>query len=151
MDLRVVAAERAQKRERRSSLKHVEEGFRSLLAWFVSQPRAPDEKTTVATRIHEAEVFVQMADGAGAPRAMCTSVQLAGQDIVLRFDHEDTEPIVLVRDGRYEFPLLEARAGAHWELTLAAPWGERILLQFGRAGTQTAPPPEEGDEAVAAF
>jgi len=106
----------------------------------------------VGTGIPEAAVFVQMADGAKAPRAMCTTVHLTDDDLlVLQLDEEDSdEQLVLVRHGRYEFPLLEARAGLHWELTLAAPWGERIMLQFERAGTQTAPPPEEGDGAVAA-
>ena len=81
---------------------------------------------------------------------MCSTVHFRGDELVLRLDRDDdsAEPIVLVRGGRYEFPLLEARAGRHWELTLAAPWGERIMLQFDRAGTQTAPPPEEGDGAV---
>ena len=83
---------------------------------------------------------------------MCTTVQVSDDELALRLDETDTaELLVLVRDGRYELPLLEARAGKHWELTLAAPWGERIMLQFDRAGTQTAPPPEEtGDGAVAA-
>jgi hypothetical protein len=118
----------------------------------VSQPLRPYEKTTVGTPIQEAAVFVQVADGVSAPRAMCTTVHVAGGDIFLRLDQDEhAEPIVLVRGGRYELPLLEARAGRHWELTLAAPWGERIMLQFERAGTQTAPPPEGGDGAVAAF
>ena len=107
----------------------------------------------VGTGIHEAAVFVQMADGGHAPRAMCTTVHITDDDLLvlqLDEDHLD-EQLVLVRRGRYELPLLEARAGQHWELTLAAPWGERIMLQFDRAGTQTAPPPEEtGDGAVAA-
>ena len=104
----------------------------------------------VGTGIHEAAVFVQMADGGHSPRAMCTTVHLTDDDLlVLQLDEEDSdEQLVLVRRGRYELPLLEARAGRHWELTLAAPWGERIMLQFDRAGTQTAPPPEEGDGAV---
>ena len=118
----------------------------------MSQLSRQNEKTTVGTRIQEAAVFVQMADGAGAPRAMCTSVHVAGGDVILRVDPEEhPEPIVLVRGGRYELPLLQARAGTHWELTLAAPWGERIMLQFARGRTQTAPPPEEGDGAVAPF
>lgn len=106
----------------------------------------------VGTGIHEAAVFVQMADGGHSPRALCTTVHFRDDELVLRLDRDDdfAEPIVLVRDGRYELPLLEARAGRHWELTLAAPGGERIMLQFDRAGTQTAPPPEEGDGAVAA-
>ena len=98
-------------------------------------------------------MFVQMDDGGHAPRAMCTTVQMTDDDLlVLKLTEDDSEEqLVLVRHGRYEFPLLEARAGRHWELTLAAPWGERIMLQFDRAGTQTAPPPEEtGDGAVAA-
>lgn len=102
--------------------------------------------------MHEAAVFVQVSDGRRSPRALCSSVHFRGDELVLRLDEEDdmSEQIVLVRGGRYELPLLEARAGRHWELTLAAPRGERIMLQFDRAGTQTAPPPEEGDEAVAA-
>jgi hypothetical protein len=105
----------------------------------------------VGTGIHEAAVFVQMADGGRSPRAMCTTVHLAGDELVLRLaDDVSADDLVLVKGGRYELPLLEARAGRHWELTLAAPWGERIMLQFDRAGTQTAPPPEEGDGAVAA-
>jgi hypothetical protein len=107
----------------------------------------------VGTGIHEAAVFVQMADGGHSPRAMCTTVHVTDDDLlVLKLDEDYLdEGLVLVRRGRYELPLLEARAGQHWELTLAAPWGERIMLQFDRAGTQTAPPPEEtGDGAVAA-
>jgi hypothetical protein len=81
---------------------------------------------------------------------MCTTVRYTPDDkLVLSLD-DTAEELVLLRSGRYELPLLEARAGRHWELTLAAPWGERIMLQFDRAGTQTAPPPEEGDGAVAA-
>ena len=107
--------------------------------------------TVVGTGINAAAVFVQMADGGHSPRAMCTTVHYADDELVLRLDQDDfDEHIVLVRGGRYELPLLEARAGRHWELTLAAPWGERIMLQFDRAGTQTAPPPEEGDGAVKA-
>ena len=102
------------------------------------------------TEIYEAAVFVQMADGGPSPRALCTTVHFRGDELVLSLEpDDDRDPIVLVRDGRYELPLLEARAGRHWELTLAAPWGERLMLQFDRAGTQTAPPPEEGDGAVA--
>jgi hypothetical protein len=106
----------------------------------------------VGTGIHEAAVFVQLGDGRCAPRAMCTTVHVTEDDLlVLQLDEDDSDDqLVLVRRGRYELPLLEARAGQHWELTLAAPWGERIMLQFDRAGTQTAPPPEEGDGAVAA-
>ena len=105
----------------------------------------------VGTGIHEAAVFVQMADGGHSPRAMCTTVHVTGDELVLKLDEDDAdEHLVLVRRGRYELPLLEARAGQHWELTLAAPWGERIMLQFDRAGTQMAPPPEEGDGAIAA-
>ena len=105
----------------------------------------------VGTGIHEAAVFVQMADGGHSPRAMCTTVHVTDDELVLKLDEDYLdEGLVLVRRGRYELPLLEARAGQHWELTLAAPWGERIMLQFDRAGTQTAPPPEEGDGAVAA-
>ena len=107
----------------------------------------------MGTGIHEAAVFVQMADGGRSPRAMCTTVHFTDDELlVLRLDEgeSDGDHIVLVRRGRYELPLLEARAGEHWELTLAAPWGERIMLQFDGAGTQTAPPPEEGDGAVAA-
>lgn len=101
--------------------------------------------------IHEAAVFVQVADGGRSPRAMCTTVRLTGDELVLSLDQDDpAEQIVLVKGGRYELPLLEARAGRLWELTLAAPGGERIMLQFDRAGTQTAPPPEEGDGAAAA-
>lgn len=106
----------------------------------------------VGTGIHEAAVFVQMADGGHSPRAMCTTVHVSDDLLVLNLDEDFlADELVLVRRGRYELPLLEARAGQHWELTLAAPWGERIMLQFDRAGTQTAPPPEEtGDGAVAA-
>jgi hypothetical protein len=107
----------------------------------------------VGTGIHEAAVFVQMADGGHSPKALCTTVHFTDDDLlVLKLDEDYLdEGLVLVRRGRYELPLLEARAGQHWELTLAAPWGERIMLQFDRAGTQTAPPPEEtGDGAVAA-
>jgi len=106
----------------------------------------------VGTGIQEAAVFVQMADGGRSPRAMCTTVHFTDDDLlVLKLDDDDSDDqLVLVRRGRYQLPLLEARAGRHWELTLAAPWGERIMLQFDRAGTQTAPPPEEGDGAVAA-
>lgn len=96
----------------------------------------------------KAAVFVQMAREGACPRAMCTSVRYT-PDHRLVLSLEDTaEELVLLRGGRYQLPLLEARAGRHWELTLAAPWGERIMLQFDRAGTQTAPPPEEGDGAV---
>jgi hypothetical protein len=103
----------------------------------------------VGNGIHQAAVFVQMADGGHSPRAMCTTVHFTNDELVLRLDQSDpAEQIVLVKGGRYELPLLEARAGRHWELTLAAPGGERIMLQFDRAGTQTAPPPEEGDGAV---
>jgi hypothetical protein len=106
----------------------------------------------VGTGIHEAAVFVQMADGGRSPKALCTTVHFTDDELlVLKLDEDQLdEGLVLVRRGRYELPLLEARAGQHWELTLAAPWGERIMLQFDRAGTQTAPPPEEGDGAVAA-
>jgi hypothetical protein len=107
----------------------------------------------VGTGIHEAAVFVQMADGGRSPKALCTTVHFTDDELlVLKLDEDQLdEGLVLVRRGRYELPLLEARAGRHWELTLAAPWGERIMLQFDRAGTQTAPPPEEtGDGAVAA-
>ena len=106
----------------------------------------------MGTGIHEAAVFVQMADGGHVPRALCTTVHLTDDDqLVLKLDEGNPdEQLVLVSRGRYELPLLEARAGRHWELTLAAPWGERIMLQFENAGTQTAPPPEEGDGAVAA-
>ncbi len=75
---------------------------------------------------------------------------MAGDEVVLAIDDSAPEGLVLVRGGRYELPLLEARAGRHWEVTLAAPGGERIRLQFDGAGTHTAPPPEEGDGAVAA-
>jgi hypothetical protein len=103
----------------------------------------------VGTGIHNAAVFVQMADGGHSPRAMCTTVHFTNDELVLQLDQDEPdEQIVLVRGGRYELPLLEARAGTHWELTLAAPGGERIMLQFDGAGTQTAPPPEEGDGAV---
>ena len=95
-------------------------------------------------------VFVQMGGDERSPRALCTTVRFTPDDkLVLSLD-DTAEELVLLRGGRYELPLLEARAGRHWELTLAAPWGERIMLQFDRAGTQTAPPPEEGDGAVAA-
>jgi len=106
----------------------------------------------VGTGIHEAAVFVQMADGGHSPRALCTTVHFTEDDLLVLNLDEDylDEGLVLVRRGKYELPLLEARAGRHWELTLAAPWGVRIMLQFDRAGTQTAPPPEEGDGAVAA-
>jgi hypothetical protein len=98
----------------------------------------------------EVAVFVQMADGGPSPRAMCTTVRLTdGGQLVLSLD-DGYEQLVLVRRGRYEMPVLEARAGRYWELTLAAPGGERIMLQFDRAGTQMAPPPEEGDGAIAA-
>jgi hypothetical protein len=97
----------------------------------------------------EAAVFVQMGREGTSPRAWCTSVRYTSDDkLVLTLDDDTAEELVLLRGGRYELPLLEARAGRHWELTLAAPWGERIMLQFDRAGTQTAPPPEEGDGAV---
>jgi hypothetical protein len=106
----------------------------------------------VGTEIHHAAVFVQMAFGANTPRAMCSTVHYTDDEqLVLQLDeHDPDDHLVLVRDGRYEFPLIEARAGRYWELTLVAPWGERIMLQFDGAGTQTAPPPEEGDGAVAA-
>ena len=98
----------------------------------------------------EAAVFVQMAGEGGQPRAMCTTVRFTlDGELVLSLD-DTAEELVLLRGGRYELPLLEARVGRHCELTLVAPWGERIMLQFDRAGTQTAPPPEEGDGAVAA-
>jgi hypothetical protein len=115
----------------------------------LSQPSARCVNKGVGTGIHEAAVFVQMADGGHSPRAMCTTVHFTNDELVLTLDQDDlAEHIVLVKGGRYELPLLEARAGRHWELTLAAPGGERIMLQFDRAGTQTAPPPEEGDGAV---
>ena len=99
----------------------------------------------------EAPVFVQMARDGTFPRALCTTVRYTPDDrLVLSLDDDRAEELVLLRGGRYTLPLLEARAGRQWELTLAAPWGERIMLQFDRAGTQTAPPPEEGDGAVAA-
>jgi hypothetical protein len=106
----------------------------------------------VGTAIHEAAVFVQLADGGHSPRALCTTVHVTDDHLLVLNLDEDyfDEQLVLVRGGRYAFPLLEARAGRYWELTLAAPWGERIMLQFDNAGTQTAPPPEEGDGAVAA-
>jgi hypothetical protein len=118
----------------------------------MSQTCVPCVVPSVGTGIHQAAVFVQLADGGHSPRAMCTTVHVTDDDLlVLRLDEDDSdEHLVLVRRGRYELPLLEARAGRHWELTLAAPWGERIMLQFLDAGTQTAPPPEEGDGAVAA-
>jgi len=96
-----------------------------------------------------APVFVQMLREDALPRALCTTVRYTPDDkLVLSLDDDTAEDLVLLRGGRYQLPLLEARAGRHWELTLAAPWGERIMLQFDRAGTQTAPPPEEGDGAV---
>jgi hypothetical protein len=84
---------------------------------------------------------------------MCTTVRVTDDDLlVLQLDEgHEGDQLVLVRSGRFELPLLEARAGRHWERTLAAPWGERIMLQFDGAGTQTAPPPEEGDGAVTAW
>ena len=98
----------------------------------------------------QAAVFVQMVREGMSPRALCTTVRYTPDDrLVLSLDGT-AEELVLLRAGRYELPLVEARAGRHWELTLEAPWGERIMLQFDRAGTQTAPPPEEGDGAVAA-
>jgi hypothetical protein len=97
----------------------------------------------------ETPVFVQLAREGTCPRALCTSVRYTHDErLLLTFEDDSAEPIVLLRGGRYELPLIEARAGRHWELTFAAPWGERIMLQFDRAGTQTAPPPEEGDGAV---
>lgn len=105
--------------------------------------------TGVGPDLNEAAVFVQMAGSDHSPRAMCTTVQFAGDELILKLDGaEPAHHIVLVKGGRYELPLLEARAGRHWELTLAAPWGERIMVQFARAGTQTAPPPGGGDGAV---
>ena len=102
------------------------------------------------TREREAAVFVQVADGRASPWALCTTVQFSDGDLVLRLDQgDDVQHLVLVRGGRYELPVIEARAGRHWELMLEAPGGERIMLQFDGAGTQTAPPPEEGGEAVA--
>ena len=96
----------------------------------------------------KAAVFVQLAREGTSPRALCTTVRYTPDDkLVLSLD-DTAEELVLLHGGRYQLPLLEARAGRHWELTLAAPWGERIMLQFDRAGTQTAPPPEEGDGAV---
>jgi hypothetical protein len=81
---------------------------------------------------------------------MCTTVRLTddGQLVLALDDGPDQPLLVLVRRGRYELPVLEARAGRYWEVTLAAPGGERIMLQFDRAGTQMAPPPEEGDGAM---
>ena len=97
-------------------------------------------------------VFVQMVRESTPPRALCTTVRYTADGrLVLSLDGDaGWEELVLVRDGRYDLPLVEARAGRHWEVTLAAPSGERIMLQFDRVGTSTAPPPEEGDEAVAA-
>lgn len=95
-------------------------------------------------------MFVQIGPAGESPRALCTSVRYTADDrLILNLD-DSGDDLVLVRGGRYQLPLLEARAGRYWELTLAAPGGERIMLQFDRAGTQTAPPPEEGDGAVAA-
>lgn len=99
---------------------------------------------------NRAAVFVQMAREGASPRALCTTVHYTPDDKLILSLDDSAEDLVLLHGGRYQLPLLEARAGRHWELTLAAPWGERIMLQFDRAGTQTAPPPEEGDGAVAA-
>src|SRR3954471_20370836 len=78
----------------------------------------------VGTGIQEAAVFVQMADGGRSPRAMCTTGHFTNDELVVRLDRDDdAKQIVLVKGGRYELPLLEARAGRHWELTLAAPGG----------------------------
>ena len=116
----------------------------------MSQTTASCVVRDVGPEMNEAAVFVQLAGSGHAPRAMCTTVQFTGDELILKLDEAGpADHIVLVKGGRYELPLLESRAGRHWELTLAAPWGERIMVQFARAGTQTAPPPGGGDGAVA--
>jgi hypothetical protein len=54
---------------------------------------------------------------------------------------------VLVRRGRYELPLIEARVGRMTEVTLAGPDGGVIMLQLEERKRPRRP---EGDEAVAA-
>jgi len=105
----------------------------------------------VEAQVQTVAAFVQVSDDSWPPPALWTTVHCTDERVVLRLEHDGCiEDVVLVRDGRFELPVLEARIGRHWEFTLAGPSGGRLMLQLELSRTQTAPPPEEGDEAVAA-
>ena len=100
------------------------------------------------TRIaSHADVFVQLAAEGRSTRAMCTTLRYTDDDQLVLTLQDTAEQVVLVRRGRYELPLIEARVGRLTEVTLAGPDGGLIMLQLEERKRPRHP---EGDEAVAA-
>ena len=100
------------------------------------------------TRIpSQADVFVQLAAEGRSTRAMCTTLRYTDDDQLVLTLQDTAEQVVLVRRGRYELPLIEARVGRLTEVTLAGPDGGLIMLQLEERKRPRHP---EGDEAVAA-
>lgn len=90
---------------------------------------------------------MQLASEGRSTRAMCTTLRFTDDEQLVLTLEDTAEQVVLVRRGRYELPLIEARVGLQTEVTLAAPGGGRIMLQLAQRKRPRHP---EGDEAVAA-
>jgi predicted nucleic acid-binding Zn-ribbon protein len=90
---------------------------------------------------------VQLAAEGRSTRAMCTTLAYTDDEQLVLTLEDTAEQVVLVRRGRYELPLIEARVGRHTEVTLAAPDGGRIMLQLEERKRPRHP---EGDGAAAA-
>ena len=102
----------------------------------------------VETRGHkQADVFVQLAAEGRLTRAMCTTVRYTDDEQLVLTLEDSSEQVVLVKGGRYELPLIEARVGRYTEVTLAGPDGGRIMLQVEERKRPRHP---VGDGAAAA-
>jgi hypothetical protein len=95
----------------------------------------------------QADVFVQLAAEGRSTRAMCTTVSFTDDEQLVLTLQDTAEQVVLVKRGRYELPLIEARVGRLTEVTLAGPDGGLIMLQLEERKRPRRP---EGDEAAAA-
>ena len=102
----------------------------------------------VDTRGHrQADVFVQLAAEGRLTRAMCTTLRYTDDEQLVLTLQDTAEQVVLVKGGRYELPLLEARVGRYTAVTLAGPDGGRIMLPVEERNRPRHP---LGDEAAAA-
>ena len=96
---------------------------------------------------NQADVFVQLAAAGRLTRAMCATLRYTDDEQLVLTLEDTHEQVVLVRRGRYELPLIEARVGRMTEVTLAGPDGGVIMLQLEERKRPRHP---EGDGAVAA-
>lgn len=114
----------------------------------LSHDRGPCVFLFVETRGHkQADVFVQLAADGRQTRAMCTTVRYTDDEQLVLTLADTAEQVVLVRGGRYELPLIEARVGRFTEVTLAGPDGGRIMVQVEERKRPRHP---VGDGAAAA-